>query len=171
VDPAPIPLTDQTRALLDRAGEEAQRLRHCTTTAAHILMCVQRSPPTYASHLLEHFGIDVDQLRSSTERAATGKTHTTPEPDLVTVVEAANAFASQYGEHYVGTEHVLLAVIERGGSDVTLAFDRVGHSRQELLAKMEAYVSDMIQSGQKALADAQTRRNRGDSGGMDCDAS
>src|SRR4051812_36670721 len=62
-----IPVTDQGRNLLRSATNEAARLSQTHATAAHVLMSIEKHPPTFAEYILNDVGIDVDTLRQAIE--------------------------------------------------------------------------------------------------------
>src|SRR5207248_4771803 len=60
----PLPLRWHTTRILDRAYEEARRLRHDNIGAPHLLIALIHEGDSLAAHLLEGAGLAANRARS-----------------------------------------------------------------------------------------------------------
>jgi ATP-dependent Clp protease ATP-binding subunit ClpC len=125
--------------------------RHCNQTGpVHILMAIPRAGPSVAGHLLEMLGVDVALLRTTLEGLSKAdNVHAAQQKDVSVVMELACDSAKSFGHPYVGTEHILIAVLKSGDTTVGQAFERLGMSVEELAARAEAYWNEMIRRGRE----------------------
>ena len=107
--------------MLWKAEVEAAMLGHPEITAEHILIAILRSPQTAGARVLKESQIDLDALRESITDALTpGETGRTGRRPLSlqgkNVLRAASLAAEKMGVRFIGTEHLLLGVLENVGS-------------------------------------------------------
>lgn len=123
-------------------------------TPEHLLLGLCRAPDDVASMALTHFGIVVQELQA-TLRAA-GKTfepispmHMTLTPRAKRTIDLAYSEARELQHNYIGTEHLLLAII-RGGGPAADVLEGYGIE----LTGLRDYVT-RIHSGESATAVAE----------------
>ena len=122
--------TERVRKVLAMAREEATRLHHEYVGTEHILLGLVREGEGVASAVLENLSVDGDAVRRRVEEMVQRGPHPPRGPDLPytsrakKVLELAMHEAGDLKHSYVGTEHLLLALIreERG-----IAADVLGH--------------------------------------------
>ena len=113
--------TERAKRVIDLARQEAGRLGHDNIGTEHLLLGLVRLGEGVAVEVLKGFGIDLESIRIAVEKivpkgAATlkmGEIPFTPRAKKVLekiVVEEAR----RLGHNYVGTEHILLALISEG---------------------------------------------------------
>lgn len=146
------PLTDNVRLLLLRSKSAANRLQLAEPGPAHMLMAMAESPKSFASYLLEHIGIKVDELRDTIE--VIHHEYTPPAAcfaDMQTLIAQARLIESRLAESFIGTEHVLLAALQLADPIVLLAIERLGvPSLQTAIARIETHIHEMTQAGVQA---------------------
>jgi ATP-dependent Clp protease ATP-binding subunit ClpC len=110
--------TDRVRQALRYARNESERLHHEYVGTEHILLGVLREGDGVAAAVLRACKVDSDALRNRLEAAVRpGDPSKRIGPDLPytsrakRVLEAAMAEARALGYAYVGTEHLLLALL------------------------------------------------------------
>jgi ATP-dependent Clp protease ATP-binding subunit ClpB len=134
-----IVLTDQSRHLFHSASANATRLGQASATAAHMLMAIEKQPPTMASFILDSIGIDVDELRKLLEAVLQeSKAAPLPSEEVSAINERAQLNAKRLNSDYVSTEHVLLGCLQLPGVIVTLAFQEMGVPLEIAVARAEA---------------------------------
>jgi ATP-dependent Clp protease ATP-binding subunit ClpA len=108
--------TERARQIVVLAQEEARTLRHDHIGTEHLLLGLLREQHGMGAKVLESFDIPVERVRGEVVRivgvgdhADTGQLPFTP--DAKRVLEAAVQEASSLGHNYIGTEHILLALI------------------------------------------------------------
>jgi ATP-dependent Clp protease ATP-binding subunit ClpA len=137
-------ITDQALYLLHCAREHAKRLGQPSATAAHVLMSLEKKPPSLAEYILNDLSIDVDELRRVLEAILReSKAATLASEDVAAINERAQVNASRFNSAYVSTEHVLLAALQLPGAPVKLAFERQGMPLEVAIARAEAITRDV----------------------------
>ena len=151
---APPHLTKHTQDALRYAEEEHSTLHLPNVGAACILLGVLREEQSIAARVLrDSLGLTAsrDQLRQSVRAHATspmkaqstdaGLTYDQVEAHIVHV---AAMIAEQLGHHYIGTEHILLGLVQAERNSATELLAGVGLStekvQQSLLAVLRANV-------------------------------
>jgi ATP-dependent Clp protease ATP-binding subunit ClpC len=112
--------TPRVRRVLYFAREEAARLHHDYLGTEHLLLGVVREGEGVAATVLRELAIDLDTVREMVEsyvsRGAYGASmkETQWTPRAKTVLELAREEARILHHQYIGTEHLLLALIREG---------------------------------------------------------
>src|SRR3984893_9341685 len=117
--------TDRARQVVALAGGEARILNHDYIGAEHILLGLIREGDGLAAGSLESLGISLDAVRRQVEeiigqgqQAPSGHIPFTPQAKKV--LELSLRESLQLGHNYIGTEHILLALIREGGGAAQL---------------------------------------------------
>lgn len=110
--------TDRVRATLQMAREEAHRLQHEYVGTEHLLLGIIREGQGIAATVLTNLGANLGKMKARIEELTPrGPKPTTLHPDLPytssgkRVLELAMAEARDLDHSYVGTEHLLLALL------------------------------------------------------------
>ncbi|OJX40496.1 MAG: NDP-hexose 4-ketoreductase [Chloroflexi bacterium 44-23] len=116
--------TQRARRVLSLAHQEAEKLQQDAISTEHLLMGLIREDGGVASRVLRDLGLEPERIQEMIERLG-GKGESTAKrldltPGVQKVLELAFDEARQMGHHYVGTEHILLALAR---SDEGLASD------------------------------------------------
>jgi ATP-dependent Clp protease ATP-binding subunit ClpC len=112
--------TPRVRRVLYFAREEAARLHHDYLGTEHLLLGVVREGEGVAATVLRELAVDLDTVREMVEsyvaRGAYGASmkETQWTPRAKTVLELAREEARILHHQYIGTEHLLLALIREG---------------------------------------------------------
>ena len=110
--------TERVRKVLAMAREEAARLHHEYVGTEHILLGLIREGEGVAAAVLQNLSVDLDEIQQKIEETVKkGKAAQATGPDLPytsrakKVLELAMAEARELNHNYVGTEHLLLAMV------------------------------------------------------------
>ncbi len=112
--------TPRVRRVLYFAREEATRLHHDYLGTEHLLLGIVREGEGVAATVLRELAIDLDTVREMVEshvaRGSYGASmkETQWTPRAKTVLELAREEARLLHHQYIGTEHLLLALIREG---------------------------------------------------------
>lgn len=111
--------TDRARSVMQRANQEAQRVKHEYIGTEHILLGIIMDPASVAARVLERLRINLLTIRTEIERvmdpgqmASLGTLPQTPR--VKRVVELAMSESRAFNHNYVGTEHLLIGLIREG---------------------------------------------------------
>jgi ATP-dependent Clp protease ATP-binding subunit ClpA len=118
--------TDRARQSLARGQEEARRLGHDYIGTEHLLLGLLAVVDGVAAKVLSGLGVSLDHTRKSVEQVVgQGSASSEGEMRLTArskhVLELASEEAKALLHSYVGTEHLLLAILREGegvGADV-----------------------------------------------------
>ena len=109
--------TDRARLVVVLAQEEARMLHHDHIGTEHILLGLIRGGDGVAARALESLGISLEAVRQHVgeitgqgQRAPSG--HIPFTPRATKVLELSLREALQLGHNYIGTEHILLGLLE-----------------------------------------------------------
>ncbi len=123
--------TKSARRVLTTAQEEARRLNHRYIGTEHILLGLVAEEGGVAMRVLKELNISPEQVRAAVERAV-GRgtrapfTQPTLTPRTKRVIEIAVEEARRMGHHYIGTEHLLLGLIQEGEGVAVDVLRRLG---------------------------------------------
>jgi ATP-dependent Clp protease ATP-binding subunit ClpC len=110
--------TERVRKVLAMAREEADHLRHEYVGTEHLLLGLLREGEGIAAMVLENLGVDFDEVRVRIEEIVQKGKSGTRGADLPytsrakKVLELAMSQARHLHHSYVGTEHLLLGLLD-----------------------------------------------------------
>ncbi len=108
--------TQRARRVLSLAQEEAERMQHSYIGTEHLLLGLMREEGGVAGRVLSDLGLEAENIEALVERK-TRSGQRTPfakldlSPGTKRVLELAVEEARRMGHHYIGTEHLLLALV------------------------------------------------------------
>jgi ATP-dependent Clp protease ATP-binding subunit ClpA len=111
--------TDRARSVVVTAQDEARERRHNYIGTEHLLLGLYASPASVAARVLRDLSLGYDDVRAGID-AIVGEGDTTPRghipftPRAKKVLELALRESKHLGHNYIGTEHILLGIIQEG---------------------------------------------------------
>ena len=109
-------LTERARQVVVLAQDEARALKHNYIGTEHLLLGLLRQEKGLAARVLESLGVTVEEVRYQVARmigqgdeVTQGQIPFTPRAKKVLELSLREAKALQHG--YIGTEHILLAIV------------------------------------------------------------
>ena len=112
--------TDRARRVVVLAQEQARELNHSHIGTGHFLLGLIREGDSVGAQTLKASGIDLDECRQQVEKLVVQADERSPSGHIPftsrgkKVLELALREALQLGHNYIGTEHILLALIREG---------------------------------------------------------
>ncbi|MCP4093013.1 MAG: ATP-dependent Clp protease ATP-binding subunit [Planctomycetes bacterium] len=109
--------TERARKVMGFARREAQRFHHEYIGTEHILLGLIQEGQGVAANVLKTMAVDLDKIRREIEKIVKSGPAVEPSvqipftPRAKKVVELALEEASNLGHNYIGTEHLLLALL------------------------------------------------------------
>ncbi len=130
---------NSAKSAIELAQEEVKRLRQNVLGTEHILMGLLLESDGIAGKILRN-KIDVEKVREVV-KSTTGMGENVPEyiaisPRSKYVIELARQYSSQMGVPYVGTEHILLGLIDEGegiGAQIIKSAVSLNELKQEVV--------------------------------------
>ncbi len=159
--------TDRARRVVVLAQEEARLLRHTYVGTEHLLLGLLHEGEGVAAQALASLGISLADVRGQVEEIighgrnpVSGHIPFTPRTKKVLELSLREALA--LGHHYIGTEHLLLAMLREGQGVAAQVLTRLGtdHAqvRERVLALLTGECEQQDLQGQLAdLVDAAER--------------
>lgn len=141
--------TNRAKQVIKLAKKEAQRLNHNYLGTEHVLLGLLKLGQGIAVNVLRNFNLDYEAVRSEVERlvgfgpeiqvygdpALTGK--------VKKVFEYANEEAAALSHNYVGTEHLLLALLRQNDGVAVQILENLNINlkeiRKEVLKELETF--------------------------------
>ena len=125
--------TDRARRIVVLAQEEARLLHHNYIGTEHLLLGVLDEAEGVGARVLRSFGITAEAVRDDVEDiiglgGATPSGHIPFTPRAKKVLELSLRESLQLGHSYIGTEHVLLALLREGEGVAAAILFRLGVS-------------------------------------------
>ncbi len=148
--------TQRAQKVLQLAQEEAIRLKHEAIGTEHILLGLIREGGGIAAKALEAIGVSFETIETGVENLiGTGSKDVGPivhyTPRAKKVIELSVDESRKLGHSYIGTEHILLALIREGEGVAARVLNNAGVS----LNKARQQVLQLLGSDDAASANSQ----------------
>lgn len=114
--------TARARNVVVGAQEHARRTGAAEISTDHLLIALLDDPHSLSSVALTELGVALDDVRAAARRRLPEPAHELPalipfDAGCRAVLESTFRHALRLGHNYIGTEHILLAVLEREERD------------------------------------------------------
>ena len=134
-------LTERSRQALQFAREEARTFNHAEIGVAHLFLGLTRESNSFAAHVLRDLGVTLDQARATVAALATSDAVLPHDLSLDEgsrrVFLLAAEEAKQHGHDYIGTEHILLALLREADPAVVGTLHRASVLPEQVRARVE----------------------------------
>ncbi|OGN65532.1 MAG: NDP-hexose 4-ketoreductase [Chlamydiae bacterium RIFCSPLOWO2_01_FULL_28_7] len=141
--------TNRAKQVIKLAKKESQRLNHNYLGTEHILLGLLKLGQGIAVNVLRTMNLSYDNVRSEVEKIVGfgPETHVYGDPALTgkvkKVFEFANEEAQNLNHNYVGTEHILLALLRQTDGVAAQVLENMGldlkEIRKEILKELETF--------------------------------
>jgi ATP-dependent Clp protease ATP-binding subunit ClpC len=154
--------TERVRKVLFLARDEAGRMQHDYIGTEHLLLGIIREGEGIAAQALQQMGIDFDQIQQAIEDMVTTQSGTLTigeipfTPRAKRVLELSIDEARMHNHNYVGTEHLLLALIREGEGVAARVLQDLGAEHE----KVKREVMKLLGGGQKGSSEGGSKRKK-----------
>lgn len=130
--------TDRARRVVELAQEEARRLAHNYVGTEHLLLGILREPRGVGAKALEALSISLDHVRKKVEaKIGRGDPSSVRLPIPFTprakkALDTSVGEAKGLGHNYVGTEHILLALVGIGEGVAAEILEELGAGKDRI---------------------------------------
>ena len=164
--------TQRARRVLSLAHQEAERVHQSSIGTEHLLIGLIEEEGGVAGRVLREMGMELERVREMLLRL-TGEGKNPPggklelSNDTQQVLEFAVDEARRLGHHYIGTEHLLLALVRTEGTAVE-ALRRLGVTPDEIRRQTRRVLQESSTSNPPAApvgAPKGTEAQKGEKGG------
>jgi ATP-dependent Clp protease ATP-binding subunit ClpC len=139
--------TERAQKVMVYAQEEAVSLNHSYIGTEHILLGLLREGEEIATIVLKNKGITLDTIRSHVEQIEGKGQETVTQilgytPRTKTVIEYSLNEARELGHNFIGTEHLLLALIKEGDGLAAQMLKGMGLSFESLIQDVSKLLNE-----------------------------
>lgn len=134
--------TEKANKALNLAIDSAEKMGHTYVGSEHILLGLLREGNGVAYAVLDELGVKSDTIADFIKEKIGVGIRTTVTTDDFTprtkrILQISVVQAARLGHNYVGTEHILIAIIEESDSYAVRFLNELGIKEQEILNKIE----------------------------------
>ena len=134
-------LTLKSQEALTEAQGIAHERSHQVVDCEHLLLALMEQGESLIPELLEKIGVPVAKLQPDVEKELARRNQVTgtsssdvfSSPELKKALDAAQAEATKLKDDYISTEHLLLGLLDAGGSALKQIFKTHGLKRDSVL--------------------------------------
>ncbi|TAH34518.1 MAG: ATP-dependent Clp protease ATP-binding subunit [Planctomycetota bacterium] len=143
--------TERARKVMGFARREAQRLHHEYIGTEHILLGLIQEGQGVAANVLRSMNIDLEKIRREVEKIVKAGPATEPSvqipftPRAKKVVELALEEATNLGHNYIGTEHLLLALLREQEGIAAHVLMALGVKLEEVRQEVIEFLGGTVQ--------------------------
>ncbi|MBQ7381371.1 MAG: ATP-dependent Clp protease ATP-binding subunit [Clostridia bacterium] len=164
-----IRFTQKAQSVLNRSLAYARELGHTYIGSEHILLGLAGERDSVAAGILEARGADFERLKDSIVKfAGVGTTSdisaANMTPRTKRIVEASAHEATRLGQSYIGTEHLLLALISERDCVGVKLLEECGVSLSDIKSDLENYFGSKNDRGASLRGDTQRGAQAGAQG-------
>ncbi len=152
--------TQRVRKVLFLARDEAGRMQHDYIGTEHLLLGIIREAEGIAAKVLQRLGIEFDQIHQAIEDLVAPQSGTITigeipfTPRAKRVLELSIDEARLHNHNYVGTEHLLLALIKEGEGVAARVLAELGADHE----KVRREVMKMLGTTDRAIVDPEGKK-------------
>lgn len=134
--------TEKANMALNLAIDSAKKMGHTYVGSEHILLGLLREGDGVAYTVLSELGVDSNVISElMKEKIGTGiRTRVTTDdftPRTKRILQIAVVQAARLGHNYVGTEHLLIAIVDESDSYAVRFLNELGVKEKDILDKIE----------------------------------
>ena len=152
--------TERARRVILLAQEEAGKLGSSHVGTEHLLLGLVRQEDGVGAQVLRRIGVDFDAVRAQVFAEVEDSSPVTPEPKLTPkakrVLELSADEARRMRHNYIGTEHILLALLRQKDGLAAVILGKLGLDLEQARTSVLSYldVDDPLASGSDATTNA-----------------
>ena len=145
----PDEFTEQAREVLGRSQEIVRRYRHSQWDVEHVLMALLERDDGVAAEILNEIGVAVpdvrsrlDELLEAAPKVAHESTQIFVTPRAAKALERANQEAKRLGDDFIGSEHLLVAIVQGDDGDAARVLAEFGVDLEKVYKALQAVRGD-----------------------------
>ena len=147
--------TERARRVILLGQEEAGKMNSSHVGTEHLLLGLVRESEGVAAQVLQKMGVSLQKVREEIEREVTtpGNEPASPEPKLTPkakrVLELAADEARRMRHNYIGTEHLLLALLREKDGLAATVLRKLGLNLEKARTQVMEYLGPETSGGEK----------------------
>ena len=159
-----IKFTQKAQNVLNNALNYARKMGHTYVGSEHILMGLVSEEDSVAAKILNERGVAFDKIKSAVEAFAGVGTVSDVTPADMTprtkrIIEASASEAIRLNQSYIGTEHILLALIAESDCVAVKLLKECGATAADVKNDIQAYLGGRSDGGASQKRDAEKKNS------------
>ena len=137
--------TEHAQEVLGRSQEIVRRYQHSQWDIEHILMALLEQEQGVPSEILRHLGVNVQEMRDRLDgvleegpKVSQEATQIFVTPRAARALDRAKAEAQRLSDEYIGTEHLLVAVVQDDESESAKVLSEFGLNLEKVYQAMQS---------------------------------
>jgi ATP-dependent Clp protease ATP-binding subunit ClpC len=158
--------TQRARRVLSLAQEEAERLNHSYIGSEHVLIGLIREEGGVAGRVLRELGLEEQRVQAMVERLS-GVGTRTPftkielSPSTKRILELAVDEARRMGQHYISTEHLLLALVRQNEGVAMDVLRKFGISAEQIRRQTRRMLKESpVSAGERPRKSSKSEKSK-----------
>ena len=143
--------TDNAKLALGAAYTCARKLGHTSVGSEHLLLGLLSRTDSLAAKLLEKYGVNFESFRSAVEQSCgvgeEGEQDLDMSPRAKRILENSRSEAIATAQNYIGTEHILMALLRENDCLAVRILSELGIDLEELYARTSTVACGFEPSG------------------------
>ena len=136
--------TEKANIALNRAFEDAQEMGHTFVGSEHILLGLLETDASAAQDILNENGLEADAMREKLLEVHGQGVKSSVNPNDLTArgkrtLQMAQRLSGRMGHSYVGTEHILLAIVGDSDSFAVRFMQELGGDIQDIVGSLTRF--------------------------------
>jgi len=149
--------SQRVKDVLSYSREEALRLGNDYIGLEHILLGILREGEGLAVKIITDFGIDLQEIRQTIEKAVSNDSENSPVPENLPLIKQAERAlkityleAKLFNSDLIGTEHLLLSILKDDDNVVTKTFEKYGVDYELVKDELQSILKEERNDGFKS---------------------
>jgi len=134
--------TEKAKKVLTLAQGEAEKAHHSHIGTEHLLLGLLREDEGLAAKVLANLGVEIDKVRVTLESVLGRNEQIIPTSRVKKVIEIAFEEAKRMNSPYVGTEHLLLALLIEGEGVAAHVLDDLGANLTKVRHELDSFLKE-----------------------------
>ena len=141
----PEEFTEQAREVLGRSQEIVRRYRHSQWDVEHVLTALLERDDGVTADVLNQVGVPLPDMRSrlhelldAAPKVAYESAQIFVTPRAAKALERANKEAKRLGDEFIGSEHLLVAVVQGDDGDASTVLSEFGVDLEKVYKALQA---------------------------------
>ncbi len=162
--------TQKAQSVLNNSLRLARELGHTYIGSEHLLLALCAEQESVAAKLLEKHGIAADQVRAEIVKEVGEGSHSDVTPADMTprtkrIIEHSAIESHRTGQNYIGTEHLLMALLAESDSMAVKILEELHTSSEELKEELNGFFGVTEPQARGASAAPQSKKNNAEVAG------
>ncbi len=164
--------TQKAQNVLNLALASASELGHTYIGSEHLLLGLCRESGGVAAHYLQERGVDAEKVRSTViDLCGVGAPSDVSASDMTprtkNIIQGSLYEAQRNGQDYIGTEHLLSALLGEGDCVAVRILEHLGISLSELRQELSGFLSSSAGRDNTSTPDSQDHGTAGGKSALD----